>query len=149
MNDDDGSGNSLLNEHQHRALSTRLRSIDRELYEAERLLKGDLAKRELFETTSDITREESGDLLMLIDAARQIISDLRNAFDLTIKQENVRSWLLGHFSIVWTILEDCHAESLEGFGEVSTALSLSLDPKINELIETVNLIRQRVAISLS
>jgi len=50
-----------LNEHQHRALSSRLSSIERELYKAERLLNGDLAKGELFETTSDINNGISED----------------------------------------------------------------------------------------
>ena len=144
MNEDDALGNALLNEHQHRALSTRLSSIERELYKAERLVKGDLAQGELFETTSDITQAESEQLLKIIHAAREIISELGIQFALTTKKQEVRSWLLGHFSIVWTILEDCHANKLEGFGEVSPGLSETLDPKIDQLIETVNLIKKQI-----
>ncbi|HEV8369074.1 MAG TPA: hypothetical protein VGQ39_14060 [Pyrinomonadaceae bacterium] len=140
MNDNQVFGTSLLNEHQH--LSTRLRSIDRDLYEAERLLNGDLPKSDLFEINSDITKEESEELLILIHAARQIVCDLHSVLGLTTKRENVRSWLLGHLSIVWTILEDCHAEKLKGFGEISPDLSRALDPSIDQLIEKVNLIRK-------
>lgn len=149
MKEDHASGNALLNEHQHRVLSTRLSSIERELYNAERLVKGDLAQGELFETTSDITQVESEELLKILQAARQVIADLKNQLGLTVKKQNVRAWLLGHFSIVWTILEDCHANKLQGFGEVSPELSQALDSKIDELIRMVNSINKRITIQIS
>lgn len=149
MNEDHEFENALLNEHQHRVLSTRLSSIEREFYEAERLVKGGLTKGELFETTSDITQAESEELLKIIQAARQVIADLKSRLALTVKKQDVRAWLLGHFSIVWTILEDCHANKLQGFGEVSPTLSQSLDPKIDELIRMVNSINQRVTTRIS
>jgi hypothetical protein len=145
MNENQAFENEL-NEHQHRALSRRLSSIERELYKAERLLKGDLANGELFETTSDITEAEAAELLTIIGAARQVIAELKRQFALTRKTEAVRAWLLGHFSIIWTILEDCHSNKLQGFGEVSPQLSQSLDPKIDQLITLVNSISQRVTI---
>ena len=144
MNEDQTFGAALLNEHQHRALSTRLSSIERELHKAERLVKGDLAKGELFETVSDITQAESEELLKIIHAARQVIADLKSQLALTVKKQDVRAWLLGHFSIVWTILEDCHANKLGGFGEVSPELSGALDSKIDQLIQLVNSISKRV-----
>ena len=144
MNEDHAFANPLLNEHQHSALSMRLSSIERELHKAERLIKGDLAKGELFETTSDITQAESEELLKIIHAARQVIADLKSQLALTVKKQDVRAWMLGHFSIVWTILEDCHANKLGGFGEVSPELSQSLDPKIDQLIRMVNSINKRV-----
>lgn len=149
MNQDHASGNALLNEHHHRVLSTRLSSIERELYKAERLVKGDLAQGELFETTSDITQAESEELLKIINAARQVIADLKSQLALTVKKQDVRAWLLGHFSIVWTILEDCHANKLAGFGEVSPALSETLDSKIDQLIRMVNSINKRVTTQIS
>lgn len=144
MNEDHAFGSALLNEHQHRALSTRLSSIERELYKAERLVKGDLAQGELFDTTSDITQAESEDLLRILHAAREVIAELKSQLGLKVKKQDVRAWLLGHFSIVWTILEDCHANKLQGFGEVSRELSQSLDPKIDQLIQMVNSINKRV-----
>ncbi len=149
MNEDHSFGNALLNEHQHRALSARLGSIERELHKAERLLKGDLAQGELFETTSDITQVESEELLKTIHAARQVIAELKSELALRVKKQDVRAWLLGHFSIVWTILEDCHANKLEGFGEVSPALSETLDSKIDQLIRMVNSINKRVTTQIS
>ena len=149
MNEDNEFEDALLNEHQHRVLSTRLSLIERELHEAERLVKGDLIKGELFETTSDITQAESEELLKIIQAAREVIADLKSGLALTVKKQDVRAWLLGHFSIVWTILEDCHANKLQGFGEVSPALSQSLDPKIDALIRLVNSINQRVTTRIS
>jgi hypothetical protein len=136
-----------LNEHQHRALSSRLSSIERELYKAERLLNGDLANGELFATTSDITQAEAKELLTIIGAARQVIAELKSQFALTTKTEAVRAWLLGHFSIIWTILEDCHSNKLKGFGEVSPELSQALDPKIDQLITLVNSVSKRVTIA--
>lgn len=133
-----------LNEHQHRALSSRLSSIERELSKAERLLKGDLAKGELFETTSDITQVEAEELLTIIHAGRQVIAEIKSQFALTARTEFVRAWLLGHFSIIWTILEECHSNKLEGFGNVSPKLSQSLDPKIDQLITLVNSVSKRV-----
>jgi hypothetical protein len=144
MNEDNVFGNALLNEHQHRALSARLGSIERELHKAERLLNGDLAKGELFETTSDIAQAESEELLKITHAARQVIAELKSQFGLTVKEQDVRAWLLGHFSIAWTILEDCHANKLEGFGVVSPVLSQSLDSKVDQLIQMVNSINKRV-----
>jgi hypothetical protein len=145
MNESEAFENEL-NEHQHRALSSRLSSIERELYKAERLLTGDLANGQLFETTSDITQVEAEELLRIIGAARQVIAELRSQFALTAKTETVRAWFLGHFSIIWTILEDCHSTKLEGFGEVSPKLMQSLDPKIDQLIMLVNSVSKRVTI---
>ena len=45
------------------------------------------------------------------------------------------------FSIFWTILEDCRAAKLEGFGRVSEALAPRLDPKIGSLVSIVNAIK--------
>ena len=145
MNDSQAFENEL-NEHQHRALSSRLSSIERELYKAEQLLTGDLANGELFETTSDITQVEAEELLRTIGVARQVIAELRSQFALITKTETVRAWFLGHFSIIWTILEDCHSNKLKGFGEVSPKLSQSLDPKIDQLITLVNSVSKRVTI---
>jgi hypothetical protein len=138
---------ALLNEHQHRALSTRLALLDRQLYEAERFVRGDLGSGPMFETRSDLKTEETEALLDLFAAARESLTKLRDRFALTVHGEEVRHWLLGHFSILWNILQDSHAEKLKGFGEVARDLGPQLDPEIDHLIEIVSRVRTLISSS--
>jgi hypothetical protein len=138
---------ALLNEHQHRALSTRLAIIDRELFDAERLIRGGVGSGAMFETSNDLTAEERDQLLRLLMAGRERVRILRDRFGLAAERQNVRSWLLGHFSILWSILHDSRAEKLKGFGEVSQDLAPQLDPDINQLIEIVSEVRSIISSS--
>jgi len=136
---------TLLNEHQHRALSTRLAILDREFAEAERLLKGELESGPMFSTSTDLTEEEKEALQGLLADARNLVRVLRDRFALQVQRQDVRHWVLGHFSILWNILCDSHAQKLKGFGEVSPKLAPQLDPEIDQLIEIVSSVRSLVS----
>lgn len=138
---------ALLNEHQHRGLSTRFALLDRELYDAEQLVRGSLGRGPMFETCSDLTAEEKEKLLRLLAQAREVVRTLRDRFTLATERRDVRRWLLGHFAILWNILQDSHAEKLKGFGEVSRSLEPLLDPEIDQLIEIVNRVRSLISSS--
>jgi hypothetical protein len=146
MPEERNRSHALLNEHQHRALSTRLGLLDRQLYQCERILRGELPKSEMFEMTSDLTAEDSRVLLELTNEARNIIRLLRERFDLAVEHQNARRWILGHFSVLWAVLEDCRAAKLEGFGEVSPGLAPALDPDLNEVIGILNRIKSQVTL---
>lgn len=135
----------LLNEHQHRALSTRLGLLDRQLYDAEQFVRGELGSGPMFETRSDLTVEEKKTLLELLSKAREVVRKLRDRFALTAQRQDVRHWLLGHFSILWNILQDSRAEKLKGFGEVSRDLAPQLDPEVDQLVEIVSRVRALIS----
>ncbi|HVS21423.1 MAG TPA: hypothetical protein VHD88_06220 [Pyrinomonadaceae bacterium] len=59
----------------------------------------------------------------------------------------MRHWFLGHFAILWNILQDSHAEKLKGFGEVSRDLAPQLDPEIDQLVEVVSRVRSLISSS--
>jgi hypothetical protein len=141
----DKQTSKLLNEHQHRALSTRLGLLDRQLYDAERLIRGELGSGPMFETWSDLSAEEKEILLPLLAEAREVLRKLRDRFALCAERRDVRRWLLGHFSVLWSILQDSHAEKLKGFGEVAFDLAPQLDPEIDQLIQIVSRVRSLIS----
>lgn len=128
----------LLNEHQRRALSTRLAMLDRFLYDLEQLLTEDSPRGEMFEVINDLTEEQRDKVLSLVNEARDEIRVARDQFNLEVKREYAHRVMAGHLSIFWTILEDSRAAKLEGFGGVSPALAAELDPKIKSLVRIVN-----------
>ncbi len=138
---------TLLNEHQHRALSSRLALLDRQLSEAERLVTSELARGPMFAMSSDLTAREKQDLQRLLAQAREIVAKLRDRFALEVQTQDVRHWLLGHFSVLWNILHDSRAEKLKGFGDVAGDLSTQLDPEIEQLIEIVSEVKSLVSSS--
>jgi hypothetical protein len=143
----DKQTSEFLNEHQHRALSTRLALLDQQLYDAERLARGELGSGAMFEVWSDLTTEEAESLLRLLATARQSVANLRDRFFLAPQRHDVRHWLLGHFSILWNILQVSRAEKLKGFGEVAGDLGPRLDPEIDRLIEIVSRVRTLISSS--
>ncbi len=126
MIDDPSQATAPLNEHQHRALSTRLGLLEQQLYEAERLTRDELGNGSMFETCSDLTYDEKEKLLRLLAQARQVIGELRDRFGLAPQRHDVRHWLLGHFS---------------------NDLSPQLDPQIDQLIEIVSSVRSLISSS--
>ena len=127
----------LLNEHQRRALSSRLAMLDRFFYDVEQLLSGDSPRGEMFEVINDLTEEQRKNLSGLLNEGRSEIRVSRDQFNLEVRREYVHRWLAGHLSIFWAILEDSCAAKLEGFGGVSPALAAELDPKIERLVRIV------------
>ena len=134
----------LLNENQQRALATRLAMLDRFFYDVEQLLSSNAVSGELFEVINDLTEEQQRKIVDLINEGRAEIRVARARFGLEVKREYVHRIMAGHLSIFWTILEDCRAAKLEGFGGVSTGLAAELDPKIESLIRIVNSLKSVV-----
>lgn len=134
----------LLNEHQRRALSTRLAMLDRFFSDVEQVLSGHSPRGEMFEVINDLTAEQRQKVSSFLNEARREIRAIREQFNLEIKREYVHRWLAGHLSIFWTILENSHAAKLEGFGDVSPALAGELDPKIESFVRIVNSLKSLV-----
>jgi hypothetical protein len=139
-----GSGQQLLNESQHRALSVRLAMLDQQIAEAEALLAGNTPVGRMFEIVPDIPADTTNELLRLFKQVRELVEKLRTQFNLKTRRVTTSQKLMGSFSILWTILEDSHADKLRGFGEVASELTSELDPKINIIIELINDIKGRV-----
>ncbi len=140
----ENQANDLLNEHQRRALSTRLAMLDRFFYDVEQLLSGESPGGEMFEVINDISEQQRERVLGLLKEGRNEIRRSRDQFNLEVKREYVHRIMAGHLSIFWTILEDSRAAKLEGFGGVSPALAAELDPKIESLVSIVNAIKSLV-----
>jgi hypothetical protein len=140
----EGRQEGLLNEHQRRALSTRLTMLDRFLSDVEQLLSGSAPRGEMFEVVNDLSEEQKQNVRSLVKEARNELRISRRQLNLEIKREYVHRWLAGHLSIFWTILEDTRAAKLAGFGDVSPALAAELDPQIENLIRIVNSLKSIV-----
>ena len=134
----------LLNENQRRALSARLAMLDRFFYDVEQLLICDAPRGEMFEVINDLTEDQKENVLSLLNEGRREIHASRRRFNLEAKREYLHRMMAGHLSIFWTILEDCRAAKLGGFGEVSPGLNAELDPKIESLIRIVNSLKSVV-----
>lgn len=134
----------LLNDNQRRALSARLAMLDRFFYDVEQLLICDPPRGEMFEVINDLTEYQKENVLSLLNEGRREIHASRHQLNLVAKREYVRRMMAGHLSIFWTILEDCRAAKLRGFGEVSPGLTAELDPKIESLISIVNSLKSVV-----
>ena len=134
----------LLNENQRRALAARLAMLDRFFYDVEQLLIYDAPRGEMFEVINDLADDQKETVLSLLNEGRREIRASRHQFSLEAKREYVHRMMAGHLSIFWTILEDCRAAKLKGFGEVSQGLSAELDPKIESLIRVVNSLKSVV-----
>lgn len=137
---------NVLNEDQHRVLSSRLGRLDRQLHDMGRMLSDEPPHGAMFEVTNDFTPEETARLLALLRDARERIKILRDRLGLSDQREDMRRHFVGYFSIIWTLLEDSHAAKLKGLGEVAPGLAQSLDPEIDKLIEIVDRIKS-IAVS--
>jgi hypothetical protein len=137
-------GDDLLNENQRRALSTRLAMLDRFFYDVEQLLSGDSPHGEMFELINDLTDEQRDRVTSLVNEGRAEIRASRDQFSLEVKHEYLHRMMAGHLSIFWTILEDCRAAKLQGFGGVSPNLAAELDPKVESLVRIVNSLKSVV-----
>ena len=144
MQNDGRSVDELLNENQRRALSARLAMLDRFFSDVEQLLTGHAPRGEMFEVIDDLTDDQKKTALSLLNEGRREIHASRDQFQLEVKREYVHRMMAGHLSIFWTILEDCRAAKLKGFGEVSPGLTAKLDPKIESLIRIVNALKSVV-----
>lgn len=134
----------LLNENQRRALSTRLAMLDRFFYDVEQLLSSDSLRGEMFKLINDLTDEQREGVISLVNQGRAEIRASRDQFNLEVKHEYLHRMMAGHLSIFWTILEDCRAANLQGFGGVSPNLAAELDPKIESLVHIVNSLKSVV-----
>lgn len=136
--------NELLNDNQRRALSARMAMLDRFFADIEQLLNGDAPRGEMFEVIIDLTDDQKEKVLNLLKEGHREIRASRDQFNLEIKREYIHRMMAAHLSICWTILEDCRAAKLEGFGGVSPDLAAELDPKIETLIHVVNSLKSIV-----
>jgi hypothetical protein len=134
----------LLNDNQRRALSARMAMLDRFFSDIEQLLDAGARPGEMFEVIIDLTDDQKAKVLTLLKEGHREIRASRDEFNLEPKREYLHRMMAGHLSIFWTILEDCRAAKLEGFGGVSPRLAAELDPKIEALIDIVNSLKSIV-----
>ena len=132
-----------LTDPQVRAVATTLRRLEATLFRAEHLLAGDqlgilLSVRATFDTL------ERRHLRSLITEARLTITTLAETFSLPHEERDARRELDGRLVQIWSSLEDTRPRRLEGYGPMDPAAAALLDPRIGQLIDLVNAMRDEV-----
>ena len=79
-------GDDVLNEHQRRALSTRLTMLDRFFYDVEQLVSGDSPRGAMFELINDLTDEQRDRVISLVKEGCAEIRASRDQFSLEVQK---------------------------------------------------------------
>jgi hypothetical protein len=124
-----------LNEHQRRRIEVSLALVDRALLEMERYyLSEKPLTSEMVTFTSDLRPAERQQILRLIEQFRHGLRVVREKFQLTPQEVNLRRLLRSYFSHFWSVLHDCRSTKLRGYGDVDPELAHHLDPEMDRLI---------------
>ncbi len=126
----------LLNRYQRSAVAHTLRTLELTLRgalsEAGRREQGILYRRD-----GALSEEQAGEIERLIDAGLREIDALAQTLALPTEAFSNRTALLGQLNVLWVDLHEIRAESLRGYGQVNPDLALTLNPRIERLIELV------------
>jgi len=127
----------LLNRSQRMAVATTLRRAEWTLRHA--LI--DLDAREqgiLYGRSAEVSGEQRAQMEPEIARGLDEIARLAGRLDLPAQDIDHRAVMMGQLSILWSDLEDTHAEALRRYGEVTPGLAGALDPGIDALIGLVD-----------
>lgn len=125
-----------MNLAQRTALVSTLIHLERALIETEQML--DHPPRGVtFTTDVDWSEACAHSLRDLCAAARSQIAEMVDAFDLPIQHLNGRRIVVGEMSIAWVNLEELRPGRLRRYGDVDPALSETLTPRLERLMERV------------
>jgi hypothetical protein len=91
----------------------------------------------MYETASDLSKEERDELLERIDEAKHRIAKIKNNFSLEARTNDVRRMIIGYLSSLWESLHNTRPRNLKGFGAVAPELFETLDSELMHIIEVV------------
>jgi hypothetical protein len=139
------SAKSLLNKNQERRLQVTLYLVERGLDEITRYLRDELPSGEMYMTENDLTPDQQARMLETIDEIKKMIIEIKDAFSLEIRVNEVRGIIMGHLSSTWENLHNTRPQNLRGFGEVAPELFEALDPKLLIIIDLVSAMLGKVS----
>jgi len=125
-----------LNLAQRTALLSTLIHLERALIETEQMLDRP-PSGVTFTTEVDWSEACAQDLRSLCAAARSQIAEMVDVFGLPVQHLNGRRIVVGEMSIAWVNLEELRPERLRRYGDVDPALSETLTPRLERLMEQV------------
>jgi small-conductance mechanosensitive channel len=128
---------ALLNRYQKNRLTIVLRMLEDELDLVRELASADSREKILSRSLNALPRASQQKVDDLIEAAKKIIGQLAQRFDLEKSNVNSVAVANAYLSTLWVMLCDTNAKGLAGYGKVDEKLSGELDPSIKELIDLV------------
>jgi hypothetical protein len=127
----------ILNDAQHRVVSTTMRRFERVLGDIGQLLEPEPPVL-LSERVYDIDSETEATLRSLMATAEQEIAVIQPLCGLQRAADSTRTLLQTTLSGVWSELEDTRPEKLVGYGAVDQETRAALGPPIDRLIMLVH-----------
>lgn len=127
----------LLNEAQERSLNTALRLLEERLFYIELLLENGPYQGILFTFEINLEAEQIKQLKNLIKTMKELISELKKKFDLSVKKSNLHFLLQSTAAYFWAVLEDEKAQKLKRYGAIAETLPALLDPVIEDLVSLI------------
>lgn len=123
-----------LNANHRRVLEVRLQSLERDLLQTRWLMRqqpedGTLVR---YHPIPSIVRAR---IEKLVDRMLAEIAALTNQFGFEPKVEDIGGSVSAEMVIAWADLNDMRSSKLRGYGEVDPALTETLDPHIERLIQ--------------
>jgi hypothetical protein len=135
---------TVLNINQRRRLEVTLYLIEPALDEMSLYLRGQLPRGAMYVTISDLSPDQSEELLRLIDETKRAIAEIKSQFGLEVRVNELRAMILGHLSSMWESLHNARPRNLSGFGAVSPQLFETLDPKLMALVHIMTSMSQLI-----
>ncbi len=124
----------MLNEAQKRRVSVTFSSLEENLHDMERLLKGGDYIGIVHAMYNDVPEPVRDALLAKIAQVKNRIRSLAERFDLKREQRSLSRRLFAQLSYDWTTLEETTTRHLQGYGDVAKELKETLDPELNAII---------------
>lgn len=129
-----------LNQPQRNALATSMQQLERSLDEIERLLDSPPAGIS-YTTEVNFGPATARQIRENCRALRRQIEDIMFAFELPQRRWNGRQIIVAEMSVAWADLEDMRPSKLRRYGAVDPALSETLAPRLERLMELVLVIQ--------
>jgi len=127
-----------INKYQHRGLSVGMGLLDEALCEITQWAEGREFHSLVYREINDLDSDERSRILSLIAEIREVVSNLRDALQLTPHVIDARLRIQSHCSILWEQMCELESRHLRRYGEVSPGMADCLDPQIQRIIEHVN-----------
>lgn len=126
-----------LNEDQKRQVSTTMVVVDASLALCERLLRQGGAQGLLYTIQDDLSPWQKAHLWSHLQEMHAVLSQLDEKWRLTHRVSSLTREIAGELFYLWTIIEECASHRLRGYGPVDGSLKAELDPRLVQLIESI------------
>jgi len=95
-------------------------------------------------TVNDVDPNFAARIRAVIGSMFDDIELLKRTFELQNHQESARWAIRSHLSEIWTVLEECKPERLDGYGQLAEEESHLLEIHVNRLLENVSRMREEL-----